>query len=96
MRGQNDLQVRPSKVVSLNPSLPAYPPERVIRILDKAKGYSRFFFRFEPGTGAHPRILSEPDPRNPTSLADCQKWMKLGHTLQFFAEKELLEAFNPA
>jgi hypothetical protein len=87
MRGQNDLQVRPSKVVSLNPSLSVYPPERVIRVLGKDTGYSRFFFRFEPGTGAHPLILSEPEPRNPTSLADCQKWMKLGHTLQFLQKK---------
>jgi hypothetical protein len=87
MCGQNDLQVQPSKVVSLNSSLSVYPPEKVIRVLGKATGYSRFFFRFEPGTGAHPRILSEPDPRNPTSLADCQKCMKLGHTLQFLQKK---------
>ena len=87
MRGQNDLQVQPSKPLSLNPSLPVYPPEKVIRVLGKATGYSRFFFRFEPGTEAHPRILSEPDPRNPTPLADCQKWMKLGRTLQFLQKK---------
>jgi hypothetical protein len=81
MRGQNDLQGQPSKDASLNPSPPVYPPERVVRVLGKATGYSCFFFRFEPGTGAHPRILSEPEARNPTSLADCQKWMKLGHNL---------------
>ena len=89
MRGQNDLQVQPSKDVSLNPSLPVYPPERVIRIIGKATGYSCFFFRFESGTGAHPRILSEPDPRNSTSLAGCQEWMELGHDLQPFQKKSL-------
>jgi hypothetical protein len=88
MRGQNDLQVQPSKDASFNPSLPVYPPKRVIRVVGEVTGTSCFFC-FELGTGAHPQILSEPDPRNSTSLANCQEWMELGHDPQPFQGKSV-------
>jgi hypothetical protein len=88
MRGQNDLQVQPSKDASFNPSLPVYPPKRVIRVVGEVMGTSCFFCS-ELGIGAHPQILSEPDPRNSTSLADCQEWMELGHDPQPFQGKSV-------
>ncbi len=88
MRGQNDLQVQPLKDASFNPFLPVYPPKRVIRVVGEVTGYSCFFCS-ELGIGAHPQILSEPDPRNSTSLADCQEWMELGLDLQPFQEKSV-------
>jgi hypothetical protein len=68
MRGKNDLQVQPSKDASWHPSLPVYPPRRVIQVAGEIMEDS-CFFGFELGTGAHPPILSEPYSRNSTSLA---------------------------
>ena len=75
MRGKNDLQVQPSMDASLNPSLPVYPPRRVIRVPGDVAAFSCFFC-FPLGTGAHPQILSEPNPRDSTSPAECQEWIR--------------------